>query len=219
MNISAELQQRLLEASLAARAHSHSPYSRYAVGAAILDEQGRIHVGANIENAAYPQGLCAEATALGAMVMAGGRQARAVRGLDRESIYYRLFSYRNELTEAGLDRIMRFDPQSEVALLVTIGEGDDERVIGSGRYVVTSPGKAEVAFMVEEDYHGRGIASRLLRHLAIVAADHGIAQFEAVVLADNKSMRTVFDRSGWPMKTRREGDAVHIALALPAAPG
>ncbi|WP_197046884.1 cytidine deaminase [Paucibacter sp. KBW04] len=78
MNISAELQQRLLEASLAARAHSHSPYSRYAVGAAILDEQGRIHVGANIENAAYPQGWCAEATALGAMMMAGGREARAV---------------------------------------------------------------------------------------------------------------------------------------------
>ena len=69
---------RLLEASLAARAHSHSPYSGYAVGAAILDEQGRVHAGANIENAAYPQGWCAEATALSAMVMAGGKQAVAV---------------------------------------------------------------------------------------------------------------------------------------------
>jgi len=78
MELTLDLQRRLLEAALAARAHSHSPYSRYAVGAAILDEQGRIHMGANIENAAYPQGLCAEATALGAMVMAGGRQARAV---------------------------------------------------------------------------------------------------------------------------------------------
>lgn len=72
------LKQRLLAASLGARAHSHSPYSNYAVGAAILDEEGHIHVGANIENAAYPQGWCAEATALGAMVMAGGRRARAV---------------------------------------------------------------------------------------------------------------------------------------------
>jgi len=69
---------RLLQASLAARAHSHSPYSGYAVGAAILDEQGRVHAGANIENAAYPQGWCAEATALSAMVMAGGKQAVAV---------------------------------------------------------------------------------------------------------------------------------------------
>ncbi|MDY0746192.1 cytidine deaminase [Paucibacter sp. R3-3] len=70
--------QALLQASLAARKHSHSPYSGYAVGAAILDEQGRIHAGANIENAAYPQGLCAEAIALGAMVMAGGKRAVAV---------------------------------------------------------------------------------------------------------------------------------------------
>lgn len=78
MEISSDMQQRLLAASLAARAHSHSPYSHYAVGAAVLDEQGRIHVGANIENAAYPQGCCAEATALGALVMAGGKQAVAV---------------------------------------------------------------------------------------------------------------------------------------------
>ena len=76
--ISDALRQQLLAASLGARQHSHSPYSRYAVGAAVLDDQGRIHVGANIENAAYPQGWCAEATALGAMVMAGGRRAKAV---------------------------------------------------------------------------------------------------------------------------------------------
>ena len=69
---------RLLQASLEARAHSHSPYSGYAVGAAILDEQGRIHAGANIENAAYPQGWCAETTALSAMLMAGGKRAVAV---------------------------------------------------------------------------------------------------------------------------------------------
>src|SRR4029079_18529167 len=91
------------------------------------------------------------------------RVAAAVRGLDRESIYLRLFSYRNELTDAALDRIMRFDTTSEVVLLVVTG---DERGIGSGRYVATSRDSAEVAFMVEEDFHGQGIASRLLRHLA-----------------------------------------------------
>ncbi|MEJ6000441.1 cytidine deaminase [Paucibacter soli] len=70
--------QRLLAAAQAARARSYSPYSKYPVGAAVLDEQGIIHAGCNVENAAYPQGWCAEATALGAMVMAGGRQAQAV---------------------------------------------------------------------------------------------------------------------------------------------
>ncbi|HTP98715.1 MAG TPA: GNAT family N-acetyltransferase, partial [Casimicrobiaceae bacterium] len=49
------------------------------------------------------------------------RMAQAVRGLDRESIYFRLFSYRKELTQAALDRIMRFDPDSEVVLVATTG--------------------------------------------------------------------------------------------------
>jgi cytidine deaminase len=70
--------QRLLTAALAARSHAYAPYSRYAVGAAVLDENGTVHAGCNVENAAYPQSWCAEATALGAMLMAGGKRARAV---------------------------------------------------------------------------------------------------------------------------------------------
>ena len=73
-----ELLQQLYEAALAAQAKAYAPYSRYAVGAAILDEQGAIHAGCNVENAAYPQGWCAEASALSAMVMSGARRARAV---------------------------------------------------------------------------------------------------------------------------------------------
>ena len=142
------------------------------------------------------------------------RVAEAVRGLDRDSIYLRLFSYRNELTDAALDRIMRFDPASEVVLIVVTGE---QRVIGSGRYVATSPDSAEVAFMVEEDFHGQGIASKLLRHLAQVAIGQGIRHFEADVLAENKAMLGVFARTGWPMTKAREGDVIHVKLTLPAA--
>jgi len=73
-----DVMQRLFATSLAARERAYAPYSRYAVGAAILDEHGSVHAGCNIENAAYPQGWCAEATALGAMIMAGGTRATAV---------------------------------------------------------------------------------------------------------------------------------------------
>ena len=144
--------------------------------------------------------------------------AKAVRGLDRESIYTRLFSYRKELTETGLDRIMHFDPDSEVVLVVTIGSGTDEIVIGSGRYIVGSGEQrargAEVAFMVEEDYHGLGIAGRLLRHLAGIARERGIGSFEAAVLPENKAMLAVFARSGLPMRRRNEGGEVHVTLVL-----
>jgi len=67
----------LLQAALAARERAHAPYSRFAVGAALRDEQGRVHAGCNVENAAYPEGLCAEAVALGQLVLAGGRRVVA----------------------------------------------------------------------------------------------------------------------------------------------
>lgn len=68
----------LLQAPRAVRRHAHAPYSRFKVGAAVLDEQGRVHAGCNVENAAYPQGLCAEAAAIAALVAAGGKAVRAV---------------------------------------------------------------------------------------------------------------------------------------------
>lgn len=64
----------LFHAALTTRAHSYSPYSGFKVGAAIRSEGGRIHAGCNVENAAYPQGQCAEATAIGLMVAAGDRR-------------------------------------------------------------------------------------------------------------------------------------------------
>jgi cytidine deaminase len=68
----------LLESARAARGYAYAPYSKFSVGAALLDEQGRIHAGCNVENAAYPQGLCAEAVALGHFVLAGGKRITAV---------------------------------------------------------------------------------------------------------------------------------------------
>lgn len=68
----------MLAAASAAMQQAHAPYSHFRVGAAVLDAQGRIHAGCNVENAAYPQGVCAEAGALSAMVLAGGTEVQAV---------------------------------------------------------------------------------------------------------------------------------------------
>ena len=72
------LLQQMWQAAQAAQARAHAPYSGYAVGAAIVDEHGNVHAGCNVENAAYPQGWCAETSALSALVMAGAKQARGV---------------------------------------------------------------------------------------------------------------------------------------------
>ena len=69
---------RMLDAARDAQRRAHAPYSRFHVGAAVLDESGRVHAGCNVENAAYPLGICAETVALGMMVAAGGKNAVAM---------------------------------------------------------------------------------------------------------------------------------------------
>lgn len=61
----------LKEAATAVRLHAHAPYSRFKVGAAIRSTNGNLHIGCNVENVAYPEGTCAEAGAIAAMIAAG----------------------------------------------------------------------------------------------------------------------------------------------------
>jgi cytidine deaminase len=68
----------LFIAAREAQANAHAPYSRYRVGAAVRAASGRVYAGSNVENASYPQGWCAEASALSAMVTAGDRDVIAV---------------------------------------------------------------------------------------------------------------------------------------------
>jgi len=125
----------------------------------------------------------------------------------------RLFTYRRELTEAGLDRVMHAGPD-DLVLVVTVGEGAAETVVGSGRSVRTSAASSEVAFMVGKDYQGKGIAGRLLQRFVEAARANGLSHLEADVLGENRAMLAVFERSGLAMRRRRDGNVVHVTLAL-----
>ena len=115
----------------------------------------------------------------------------AFKNLECESVYTRFFRYKNNLTEEELKTVTEVDFENTVALVVTIpADGGDETIIGAGRYVLYDPPNtqrsAEIAFTVEEDFQGRGIASRILRHLIHIAREKGVSQFEAEVLAENR---------------------------------
>ena len=64
----------LFEAARGAMGKAHAPYSKFPVGVALLADDGKVYLGANIENLSFPQGWCAEPTAIGAMIMGGGRK-------------------------------------------------------------------------------------------------------------------------------------------------
>ncbi|MCG8505616.1 MAG: cytidine deaminase, partial [Sphingomonadales bacterium] len=67
-------EDELLDLAKEVRSRAYAPFSGYRVGAAILDGDGNVHSGCNVENAAYPEGICAETNAIGSMVAAGGKR-------------------------------------------------------------------------------------------------------------------------------------------------
>ena len=71
-------EQDLIDAALTVRKNAYCKYSNYYVGAALLDDNGKLHAGCNVENAAYPEGTCAEANAISAMIAGGGRKIRSI---------------------------------------------------------------------------------------------------------------------------------------------
>jgi len=70
--------QQLLAKAQQAQTQAHAPYSQFKVGAAIMDNAAQTHIGCNVENAAYPLGQCAEASAIGMMVVNGGKKIREI---------------------------------------------------------------------------------------------------------------------------------------------
>lgn len=140
--------------------------------------------------------------------------------LDASSIYTRYFTHMKALPERALDRLKDVDFERLAGLVVTIGSGDDEVVIGSSMYVVLDTPDdaraAEVAFTIEEDYQRNGLATRLLETMIEIARRHRIVRLEADVLTGNAAMLAVFDRCGLPMRKRRDGGVTHVEMDLAA---
>jgi RimJ/RimL family protein N-acetyltransferase len=149
------------------------------------------------------------------------RFTEAFGNLESESVYTRFFRYKSGLTDDELRTATEVDFENTVALVVTIpAGGGEETIIGAGRYVQYDPPNvrrsAEIAFTVEEDYQGQGIASMIMRHLILIAREKGLSQFEAVVLPENKAMLSVLARSGFPLKQSFEDGVLHATLSLTA---
>jgi RimJ/RimL family protein N-acetyltransferase len=153
-------------------------------------------------------------------------EIRALRPQDRDaitavisragarSLFLRFFAVRRSFTEREIDFFMNVDFSTHVALVAVTVEHETPAIVGGGRYVCVAPGKAEVAFMVVDEYHGQGIGSALLKHLAIIARSARIQEFVADVLAENTAMLNVFRRFAPAMATSLEGEVTHVSIRL-----
>ncbi|MGA7457630.1 MAG: GNAT family N-acetyltransferase [Methyloceanibacter sp.] len=137
--------------------------------------------------------------------------------LDRESVYRRFFSPKKELSDAELRQLTEVDFHQVTALVVTTERDGLETLIGGGRFAALAseqPQSAELAFLTAADYRGRGVAGLILRHLTSLAREAGITQFEADVLAENRTMLDVLQHSGLTIRQKRDGNVVHLTLTL-----
>jgi RimJ/RimL family protein N-acetyltransferase len=100
------------------------------------------------------------------------------------------------------------------ALLATTGDGSDERILAVGRYDRVGSNEAEIAFVVNDAWQGRGIATALLYRLADYAKAHAITTFVAYVLDGNVRMLDVFRHSGYPCFIQVGNGELEIHLDL-----
>ena len=163
-----------------------------------------------------------------AEVLRDGRPAtiRALKPQDREALvaawertgdksrYRRFFTSKRALSEGEIRFFVEVNFTTHVALVAELEDGARRIIAGAGRYVVCDPGRAEVAFMVDDAHQGLGIGSLLMRHLVVCARSAGLEMLVAEVLAENSAMLKVFERAGLAVQTRREAGALHLDMRL-----
>ena len=122
MSLDTALRQKLIDLALQARQWSYSPYSHYAVGASLVTGSGKIYDGVNIENAAYPTGICAERVAIFKAVSEGEREFTAIV-IATENGGSPCGSCRQVLAEFGLDtQVIVVDASGKVHMDTTLAE-------------------------------------------------------------------------------------------------
>ncbi len=126
-----------------------------------------------------------------------------------ESLYFRFFHAVRYVSESFIDSLL--NKASDIFTLLCVA---GETLLGVGTYTRQGDHTAEVAFMVDDRLHGKGIGTLLLEHLAEHAWANGITQFVAYILEDNYKMIQVFTTSGYEVKSKHDSGMIQLALPL-----
>jgi GNAT superfamily N-acetyltransferase len=151
----------------------------------------------------------------------GSLREQFVTHLSTESVRLRFHGLRRAPSASEAAQLTNIDFVSHVALVAT-PNGDPKELIGIARYVVDDDipqrDSAEVAFLVLDEYQGKGIGSLLLKHLGLIARRGGLRELKADVLAENQAMLRVIEHSGFPTTQSTSFGVVQIILSLAEKP-
>ena len=138
----------------------------------------------------------------------------AVGRTGTQSLQRRFFVVKRGFSEKEIAFFMNIDFANHVALVALADEGGRKDIIGGGRYIITEPGYAEIAFVVVDDYQGQGIGTLLMRNLAVIARKAGLKALIADVLPENAAMRKVFSKFGFQARRGTDPQVLHLVLKL-----
>jgi GNAT superfamily N-acetyltransferase/acyl CoA:acetate/3-ketoacid CoA transferase beta subunit len=135
--------------------------------------------------------------------------------LSQETIYYRFMSDIKHVPRKQIQDFVYIDHRNDVAVVGTVPEAEGEKIVAIGRfYLDKTTNLAEVAFVVHDEWQGRGIGTFLFHHLERIARRNGIRGFTAEVLAQNRAMQAVFNRSGLQTSSHLEGGVYSYTMGL-----
>jgi len=133
--------------------------------------------------------------------------------LSRQTMYYRFMSHQRIVSRRQIQDFVYIDHRSVVALVGTLPAAHGEDVIALGNYYLDpKSNRAEVAFVVHDQWQRKGIGTFLLRQLIRIARRNGIRGFTAEVLTENKGMQAVFNKSNCKLSTRFNGSVYSYEL-------
>ncbi|MBF0448202.1 MAG: GNAT family N-acetyltransferase [Magnetococcales bacterium] len=129
--------------------------------------------------------------------------------LSERSVYRRFMSNIKRFSFQEIKNIIYIDHRRDVVIVGTIPEADGEKIVAVGGYYL-DPGtnQAEVAFMIRDDWQGRGLGGFLMKYLVAIAKKNGIQGFVAETLRENRGMQTVFHHSGLNVRAYMEEDVL-----------
>jgi GNAT superfamily N-acetyltransferase len=137
--------------------------------------------------------------------------------LSDESCYRRFMSYKKTHSHEEMKELVELDYEQNMALVACVP--GTEEIIGVVRYdVVPATRLADVAFVVRDDWQGKGVGTLLMRRIREAAVARGIRGFQADVLATNKPMLDVFHESGLSVSATLQGSAYHLEMLFPEGP-